>query len=41
MDFSGILIRALPTKGLTTKEEKLKIPIRTPISISIDPNLER
>jgi len=41
MDFSEILRRALPTKGLARREEKLKIPIRTPISTSADPDLER
>jgi hypothetical protein len=39
--FSGIFKRALPTKGLRTNEETPRIPIRTPISISEDPNLER
>jgi hypothetical protein len=39
--FSGIFVRALPIKGLKTTEEKKKIPIRTPISASVDPNLER
>jgi hypothetical protein len=38
---SGILRRALPTIGLKTKEETLKAPIRTPISASLAPNLER
>jgi hypothetical protein len=39
--FSGVFKRALPTKGLMTNEETVKIPIRTPISTSVDPNLER
>jgi hypothetical protein len=39
--FSGVFKRALPTKGLKINEEKKKIPIRTPVSISVDPNLER
>jgi hypothetical protein len=39
--FSWILKRALPINGLRTNEEKKKIPIRTPISVSVDPNLER
>jgi len=39
--FSEILKRALPMTGLKTNEEKLKLPIRTPISVSLDPNLER
>jgi hypothetical protein len=39
--FSGIFKRALPTKGLRTNEETPRIPIRIPISISEDPNLER
>jgi hypothetical protein len=39
--FSGILRRALPTKGLRINEERVKIPIRIPISTSLDPNLER
>lgn len=38
---SGVFNRALPTKGLITKEETLKIPIRIPISVSGDPSLER
>jgi hypothetical protein len=38
---SEILRRALPTKGLRTREETLKTPTRTPISASLDPNLER
>jgi hypothetical protein len=38
---SGIFKRPLPTKGLRINEETLKIPIRTPISISLDSNLER
>jgi hypothetical protein len=39
--FSGNLERALPTKGLRTREETKKDPMRTPISASLDPNLER
>jgi len=39
--FSGILRRALPTKGLKTNEEAAELPIRTPISASAEPNLER
>jgi len=39
--FSGILRRALPMKGLDTNEETPKIPIRTPISTSVLPNLAR
>jgi hypothetical protein len=39
--FSGIFRRALPTKGLRTNEEIAGIPIRTPISTSVDPSLER
>jgi hypothetical protein len=39
--FSGIFERALPTMGLRTNEEIPKAPIRIPISISVDPNLER
>ncbi len=38
---SGILERILPTKGLRIREETLKAPIRTPISVSLDSNLER
>jgi hypothetical protein len=38
---SGILKRALPTKGLRTKEETLNTPTRKPISASEDPRLER
>jgi hypothetical protein len=38
---SETLKRALPTKGLRIIEEILGIPIRTPISISVDPDLER
>jgi len=38
---SGIFRRALPTKGLKTNEEIPRIPIRIPISTSVDPNLER
>jgi hypothetical protein len=41
MYFSGIFKRALPTKGLSTKEETAMLPIRTPISTSEDPNPER
>jgi hypothetical protein len=39
--FSEVLRSALPTKGLRTIEERVKIPIRMPISISLDPDLER
>jgi len=39
--FSGIFVRALPIKGLKINEEKKKIPMRTPISASVDRNLER
>jgi hypothetical protein len=39
--FSGILWRALPIKGLRTRAEMLKTPIITPISLSVDPSLER
>jgi hypothetical protein len=38
---SGILERTLPTKGLRINDETLKAPIRTPISVSLDSNLER
>jgi len=38
---SGILKRAFPTKGLRTKEETLKTPMRKPISASGDPLLDR
>ena len=38
---SGVFDRALPTKGLKTSEATLKIPIRIPISVSVDFNLER
>jgi hypothetical protein len=38
---SGILKRALPTKGLRIKEETLKTPMRRPISASGDPLPER
>jgi hypothetical protein len=38
---SGIFKRALPTKGLMISETTLKTPTRTPISASLDPNLER
>ena len=39
--FSVILERALPMKGLRTKEETLETPTRTPISASVAPDLER
>jgi len=39
--FSEIFIRALPTKGLMIREATLKAPTRTPISASLEPNLER
>jgi hypothetical protein len=39
--FSGVLKSAFPMKGLKTNEQKKKIPIRTPISTSLDPDLER
>jgi hypothetical protein len=39
--FSGIFKRATPAKGLRNNEETAKLPIRTPISTSVDPNLER
>ena len=39
--FSGIFRRAFPTKGLKTNEEKKKTPMRIPISVSVDPDLER
>jgi hypothetical protein len=39
--FSGILRRALPTNGRRATEERVKIPIRIPISTSLDPNLDR
>jgi len=39
--FAEILKRALPINGLKTNEETPKLPIRTPISVSLDPNLER
>ena len=39
--FSGLFNRAFPTKGLISSEETLKIPIRIPISVSLDSNLER
>jgi hypothetical protein len=39
--FSWIFRRALPTKGLRTNEEAAEIPVRTPISTSVDPSLER
>jgi hypothetical protein len=39
--FSLIFKRVPPTKGLKTTEEKKKVPMRTPISASVDPNLER
>jgi hypothetical protein len=38
---SEILKRVLPTKGLKTNEERKKIPMRIPISTSVDPDLER
>jgi len=38
---SGVLTRPLPTKGLRMSEDTLRLPIRTPISTSVDPNLER
>jgi hypothetical protein len=38
---SDILTKALPTIGRRSKEETLKAPTRTPISASVDPNLER
>jgi hypothetical protein len=39
--FSWVFKRALPINGLKTNEEKKKIPMRTPISASVDPDLER
>jgi len=39
--FSGVFRRALPIKGLRKNADEAKIPIRIPISISVDPNLER
>jgi hypothetical protein len=39
--FSWIFKSAFPTNGLNTNEEKEKIPMRIPISFSVDPNLER
>jgi hypothetical protein len=39
--FSGIFRRALPTKGLKTNAAKKKIPIRIPVSTSLDPDCER
>ena len=39
--FSGIRERALPITGLRTREEIPKVPIRMPISTSVEPNLER
>jgi hypothetical protein len=39
--FSGIFKSALPTKGLKTNEEIKKTPMRTPISVSLDPDLKR
>jgi hypothetical protein len=39
--FSETLKRALPTKGLRTSAETLKVPIKTPISASLDPDLAR
>jgi hypothetical protein len=38
---SGVLKRALPTKGLQIREQKKKTPRRTPVSISVDPNPAR
>jgi len=38
---SEILKRALPTKGLRINDETLKTPIKTPISTSADPDLDR
>jgi hypothetical protein len=38
---SGIFVRPLPTKGLESNEERKKIPMRIPISVSVDCNLER
>jgi hypothetical protein len=38
---SGILRRALPTRGLRINEETARIPMRTPISTSLDPDCER
>jgi hypothetical protein len=39
--FSEVLRRALPIKGLRTIEERVKMPIRMPISILFDPDPER
>jgi hypothetical protein len=39
--FSEILKSALPTKGLMIREATLNAPTRTPISASLEPNLER
>jgi hypothetical protein len=39
--FSGNFIRALPVIGLKTSAETPKIPIRKPISTSVDPHFER
>jgi hypothetical protein len=39
--FSGVFERALPTKGLKTNAATKKIPIRTPVSISLEPDRER
>jgi hypothetical protein len=39
--FSEIRKRPLPTKGLRTKEETPRAPIRIPISTSEDSNRER
>ena len=39
--FSGVFKRAFPIKGLKTKDQKKKVPIRIPVSTSVDPNLER
>ena len=38
---SEILNRALPTNGLRINDETLKTPIKTSISASADPDLER
>jgi hypothetical protein len=38
---SGILRRALPTRGLRMSEETPRIPVRIPISASLDPDCER
>jgi hypothetical protein len=39
--FSGVLKSAFPTKGLRTSAQKKKVPTITPISTSLDPDLER